>query len=209
MASGRTVLQRMGEQGDRLRRARTEHDVLRIGEHAAGASKIVGHRVAGGGQTLRFDVAERLRTDLGEALRSAPQPGGAGSCRDPVSRERSRRRSVASHSALRCAGRVDGGHPGAGAMPAQQKALGHQLAVRVHDEPPGDPEVGREHPGRRQPGVWGEPAGPDGGAQPVGELAVQRLRRGAVEFDQELWTGSGTRNRHESGAYLEAIDELA
>ena len=44
---------------------------------------------------------------------------------------------------------------------------------------------------------------------PFGELAVQRFRSGAVEFDQQLRTRSGTRNRHKSGAYPEAIEDLA
>jgi hypothetical protein len=58
--------------------------------------------------------------------------------------------------------------------------------------------------------VGSQPTGADGVAQPVGELAVQRLGRGAVELDQKLWSaGSGTRNCHESGAYLEAIHQLA
>jgi hypothetical protein len=54
-----------------------------------------------------------------------------------------------------------------------------------------------------------EPTGPDGVAQPVGELAVQRFGPGAVKFDEKLRTGSGTRKSQESGAYLEAISELA
>ena len=72
------VLQRAPEQCDRLRRARTEHDVLRIGLHAAGAPEIVGDGGARHGQTLRFDVSERLRTDLGEAGSQRAQPRGAG-----------------------------------------------------------------------------------------------------------------------------------
>jgi hypothetical protein len=82
-------------------------------------------------------------------------------------------------------------------VPAQQEALGDQLAVGVDDQAPRDPEVGREDPRRRHPGVRSQPTGADGVAQPVGELAVQRLSRGAVEFDEKLWSaGSGTRNCH-------------
>ena len=99
----------------------------------------------------------------------------------------SKLRGVAGVS-LRRAGRVDGRHPGAGPVPAEQEPLGGQLAVRVDDEASRDAEVRGKHPWSTAAGSRRQPAGADGVAQPVGELAVQRFRRGPVEFDQQLRT---------------------
>ncbi|MGZ5364213.1 MAG: hypothetical protein ACXWZR_09200 [Mycobacterium sp.] len=57
-------------------------------------------------------------------------------------------------------------------MPAEQETLGDQLAVGIDDESARDPEVGGEHPGRRQPGVRRQAAGADRVTQTVGELVV-------------------------------------
>jgi hypothetical protein len=92
---------------------------------------------------------------------------------------------------------------------AEQETLRRQLAVRVDHQPARDPEIGGKHPGRGEPDLRREPAGADGVTQPVGELAVQRFLPGPVEFDKQLRSGSGTRNRHVSGAYLEASNRLA
>jgi hypothetical protein len=92
---------------------------------------------------------------------------------------------------------------------AAQKPLGGQLAVRVYDETSRDAEIRGKHPGRRQSHRGRQPARANGVTQTVGELSVQRLQRGAVQLDQQLRTGSGTRNRHQSGAYPEAIEDLA
>jgi hypothetical protein len=73
-------------------------------------------------------------------------------------------------------------------VPAEQEALGDQLAVGVDHESARDPEVRGEHPRRRQAGVWREPAGADGVAQPVGELAMQRIGCRPVKLDQQLRT---------------------
>jgi hypothetical protein len=85
-------------------------------------------------------------------------------------------------------------------VPAEQEPLGRQLAVRVHHEATGDAKIVGQYAGRRQPCRRRQSAGPDGVAQTVGELAMQRFRRGSVEFDEQLWTRSGTRNCHQSGA---------
>ena len=49
-----------------------------VGLHAAGAPQIVRHGGARSGQSLRVDVSERVRADLGEPLAQRPQPRGAG-----------------------------------------------------------------------------------------------------------------------------------
>ena len=73
-----TALEHAPEQRDRLRRSRTEHDVLRVGLYAAGASQVVRDGGARGGQSLRVDVSERVRADVGQSLAQRPQPCGAG-----------------------------------------------------------------------------------------------------------------------------------
>ena len=77
-----TVLKCAGEQRDCLRRARTEHDVLRVGLHAAGAPQIVCDRGARGRKPLRVNVTERVPTDLGQPLPQRPQPRVAGEAAD-------------------------------------------------------------------------------------------------------------------------------
>lgn len=140
--------QRLRQQRDGLCRARTQHDALRVGVHAAGAAQIVGHRDAGREQTLRRDVAERVGPHLGQALPQCPQPGvprkavQVGRTRqevDVVARravERIRRRRPR---------RVHGGHHGARSVPAQQEPLGGELAVGVDHQATRHPEVGGEH----------------------------------------------------------------
>ncbi len=55
-----------------------KHDVLRIGEHTAGAPQIVRHRDPRPRKTLRRNVSERIGLDLGQPLSQRPQPRKAG-----------------------------------------------------------------------------------------------------------------------------------
>ena len=185
--------------------------MARVGQHAAGAAQIVGDGDARRGQALRCDVAERLRADLGQAPAAAPaatrprkaaEVGGAGKEVDVVA---ARGLDVArgALAASTVATRVP--EPCLLSRNPSATSWLYASTTRRRDTPRSVASTRVD--GIRVCGV--EPAGADGGAQPVGELAVQRFGRGAVEFDQQLRTGSGTRNCHKSGAYPEAIDELA
>src|SRR4051812_23715774 len=90
------------------------------------------------------------------------------------------------------------GHPGAGPLTRNEPALRDQLPVSVGDGVAGEPEVGRQLPGGRQPEPLGQPATPDGLTQSSFERPADA---GAPDVQVQVHTGSGPCSWHASGPY--------
>ena len=136
----------------------------------------------------------------------------AESCRDPVSRARSRRRTCLAGSPA----------PRSGALAASTVATRVPDPCLLSRNPSAVSWLYASTTRRRETPRSAASTRVDGsrvaGAKRPARMASRRPLAswrcsgsgcGAVEFDQQLRTRSGTRNRHQSGAYLEAIDDLA
>jgi hypothetical protein len=71
-------------------------------------------------------------------------------------------------------------------LAADDVAFGSELLVGEHDGVPGDPEVGRERPGRRQACRRSEAPTPDRGLERAVDAAVERTTLAVQVQEQHL-----------------------
>ena len=145
----------VSEQRRRLRDPGDDHQPFRIRDHTPAPREELRQCRPQPGQPARIRVAEGVMGELREHRALGGGPGGTreqrqvGGARPEVGPGAGRARSEVPRA--RVGGPGGTAHPGPGPAAAAQIPLRGQLLVRLRDEAPRHPEVGREITARRQP----------------------------------------------------------
>ena len=193
----------LDHEAERLREPGGHDDVGRVGARAAHAIEVGGQGRPELRDAAALEVAQPVVRRLRERVADGAKPDRAGELADvgTARAEVEGERSRGDRGHVRGREATAGGDSGGTSRAAREIPLGDELLVGLDDDAARRAELFGEGSRRRQRRPGAEAAAPDGVAEAVLELAMERLGRRAVERQEELERRTGPRSWHRTGPY--------